>query len=105
LAYNNQGNYKNAVADLTKAIGLAPDNAQAYLLRGTIQLVNRDNQDALTDLTKAIGLAPDARKDIYTGRGVSHVGELLRGHRRFQTGAHLNPSDSLRTRHKTSSIN
>jgi tetratricopeptide (TPR) repeat protein len=65
-----------AYADLTKAIDLDPSNAEVHLLRGAIELNNRDFAAAIQDLTKAIKtFAPQEVPDeAYLNRAMAFTG-------------------------------
>lgn len=62
--------YKNALADYTKAIQLEPNNYDAYLGRGKVERLLKDYNNSIKDYTKAIELNPSDYKG-YAGRGVS----------------------------------
>ena len=48
-----------ALADLTEAIRLNPNDANAYNLRGVVYLEKRDTERAIADYTEAIRLDPN----------------------------------------------
>lgn len=52
-------NYNDAIADLTKAIELAPDLAYLYYNRGNLRALSGDMPAAYDDFTHAISLAPE----------------------------------------------
>lgn len=54
-----RGNYKGAIADLTRAIKIKPDAANAYYSRGTAKAKLGDNQGAIADYNKATQLDPN----------------------------------------------
>ena len=78
-------NYKEAIADYTKAIEINDwfDNPNsifqpvAYEGRASAKLALKDNKGAIADFTKAIELNPNFT-DAYTNRGISkeRVGDL-----------------------------
>ncbi|MFF9203678.1 tetratricopeptide repeat protein [Streptomyces sp. NPDC014986] len=53
-----RGDYEAAVADLTKALELAPDDAQSLGLRGECLRTLRRNDEAVRDLERAVTLDP-----------------------------------------------
>ena len=61
--------YKDAVADLTAAIGMKR-SLNALFHRGQSHLLLRDYKGALADFDAALALAPD-RGEIYRMRGVA----------------------------------
>jgi len=75
VAYLDKGDYGRAIADLSKAIELKPDYADAYHDRGVAYRRKGDYDLAIADYSKAIELRPDyafyyhARGDAYRGRG------------------------------------
>ncbi|MFE1747661.1 tetratricopeptide repeat protein [Coleofasciculus sp. H7-2] len=48
------GDYSEAIADLTQAIRLNPDNAQAYTNQGLARAAAGDTQGAIADFSQAI---------------------------------------------------
>jgi len=79
--YLDRGNAKlhkrdldGAIADLTTAIELKPDYAEAYDYRGNAKLQKRDLDGAIADFTKAITIKPDYA-EAYNSRGVEKVAQ------------------------------
>jgi PQQ-dependent catabolism-associated CXXCW motif protein len=56
--YAEKGQYDNAIDDFTKAIKLAPNNANAYLQRAQASASKEDYGQAISDFTKAAALDP-----------------------------------------------
>jgi tetratricopeptide (TPR) repeat protein len=57
--WNDRKDYDRALADLDQAIRLAPDRATAYVDRGSVLALGKQEVDrGLTDLNRAIELAP-----------------------------------------------
>src|SRR5438876_857348 len=67
LKYNN-GNYKGAIEDYTKAINLDPKNIDYYLRRGFCRDITGDYKGAIEDFTKVIEIEPK-HKWAYLSRG------------------------------------
>jgi tetratricopeptide (TPR) repeat protein len=67
----NQGNYPEALADLTKAIRLKPNYAEAYSRRSGTLVDIGNYQEAVKDCTKAIKLNP-RYANAYYNCGVSY---------------------------------
>lgn len=63
-----KGNYDHAIVNLTKAIELNPNFAEAYNNRGIAYRKEGDYDHAIDDYTKAIELKPDFAK-AYNNRG------------------------------------
>ena len=61
-AYAADKKYNTAVEDLSKAIELKPDLADAYIERGEVYTQVRRLPDAIADFTRAIELAPQNPK-------------------------------------------
>lgn len=68
-----------AIDDLSHASGMAPNNAEIFLLRGALYAKQGEKQKALDDLNKAIQLGATT-SDAYSARG--GVEELLGHHER-----------------------
>jgi tetratricopeptide (TPR) repeat protein len=60
--------YKRSIADISKAIELAPRNSIYYSVRGNIYGENNKNDLAIADYTKAVELSPNSFGD-YAMRG------------------------------------
>jgi tetratricopeptide (TPR) repeat protein len=58
-AYASRHDYPNAIADLTHAISLAPDNADYVSARARAEFANRQPLLGMADLDQAIKLKPD----------------------------------------------
>jgi tetratricopeptide (TPR) repeat protein len=59
------------ITDYTKAIESKPNDASAYLARGTAHLEALEFDDAIADLTKALEIKPND-DSAYTQRGGAH---------------------------------
>jgi tetratricopeptide (TPR) repeat protein len=58
-AYAVRRDYQSAINDLSKAIEIEPNFAEAYFNRGLAHRRLGQNEEAITDYTKAIQLSPD----------------------------------------------
>lgn len=66
--------YHQAIINCNQAINSAPDNWQAYLLRGLAHYRQGEDSAAIADYNRAIALEPvDFR--AYYNRGLAHTGE------------------------------
>lgn len=72
-AYSSQKQYDKAVADLDKAIEMAPNAADLYMIRGVAQANLTKLDLALVDTNKAIELAPNLAM-AYVNRGMINLG-------------------------------
>lgn len=68
--FDNQ-DYDNAIKDLTKAIGLDPNNHESYDLRSHCWLAKSEYQKSIDDSNKAIEIRPNFAGD-YLGRGYGY---------------------------------
>jgi len=59
VTYMRQGNYKNAMARLTKAVRQDPQNALAYSTLGLLNVRLKQHDEAESNFKKGVGLAPD----------------------------------------------
>jgi Tfp pilus assembly protein PilF len=91
---------KAALADLTRAVDLAPNDYNSYVSRSEGYFQTRKIQEAEADLTKAIELAP-ARHDLYYRRGIVRVrlgfgfpAEYDRANEDFSKAISLAPKES-----------
>lgn len=66
-AYKN-GDYNNALEDLSRAIDIRTDDGEVYFLRGMVYLYKKENKMASDDLDKAIELKFDSA-ELYFNRG------------------------------------
>jgi tetratricopeptide (TPR) repeat protein len=66
-AYDDQGNFTQAVSDYNKAIGIDPQYADAYYNRGMIYYNRGSMTQAISDFTKTIEI--DQRATAYNSRG------------------------------------
>ena len=67
-----KGDYQGAIADLTQALQLNPNNLEAYYLRANAYYHLENYQGAIADFTQAITLNPDY-VGAYTGRGIAYL--------------------------------
>ncbi|NJR76389.1 MAG: tetratricopeptide repeat protein [Scytonema sp. CRU_2_7] len=65
----DQGNYRQAVTQLTNSISLNPDYAEAYLARGIAQRLQGDYQAFIRDYQEAV-LAYRRRGDVLQAESV-----------------------------------
>ena len=75
-AYYLDGEYDQAVAELTKAIEIDPRDARAYITRGMAYNDKDESDLAIADFTKVIEIKPtDARAYVYRGMAYKNKGE------------------------------
>ena len=70
VTYCELGNYRLAISDFDKAIGINPKYADAYKGRGVASGKLGYHSLAISDFDRAIEINPDA--DAYKGRGVAY---------------------------------
>jgi len=59
IKHFDEKNFDGAIADLTEAIRLEPDNSFAYYARGLVYKDKNEFDAAIADFTKAIQLEPE----------------------------------------------
>ena len=72
-AYNDLGNYNQAIQDLNRAIEINPDRAESYNNRGNSYNSLGNYNQAIQDLNKAIEIKPDYT-EAYYNRGIAYAG-------------------------------
>ena len=70
-AYDQKGDYSEAIDDYSAAIERGPNDADAYRGRGGAYLDNNDYEHAIADYTKAIALDP-SNANAYKGRATAY---------------------------------
>jgi lipoprotein NlpI len=70
IAYDNQGEFDQAIADYKEALGLNPQKAQAYYNRGNTYWHKGDYVHAIADFNDAIKLDPKSAP-AYRSRGLA----------------------------------
>ena len=94
LAYENQGKFDLAIADYTRAVELAPKDAERYISRGIAYRLKGDFDRAIKDLDKAIKLNSNDFH-AYNHRGIVYKrkGENDKAINDFSKAIKLNPDD------------
>jgi tetratricopeptide (TPR) repeat protein len=75
LANDKKGDYRGTLADMDRAIALAPQQASLYFIRGIAKSRLGDNQGALADLDRLTQLKPNNARAYYI-RGVLKIAKL-----------------------------
>jgi tetratricopeptide (TPR) repeat protein len=93
MAYNEKGDYDRAIADLTQAIRLDPNNVYAYYMRGSAYHEKKDYDRAIADFTQAIRL--ENCTGYYRRRGIAYMekGDFTQARRDFETAVQLDPAN------------
>jgi tetratricopeptide (TPR) repeat protein len=76
-AYDNKGQYDQAIADFTKAIEINPRYAKAYTNRGSVYNSKGQADRAIADYGKAIEINP-RYANAYNNRGIAYEKKKLR---------------------------
>jgi len=71
LAYDDKGQYDQAISDYSKAIEINPGLAEAYINRGNAYSKKGQYDKAISDYSKAIEINPKYA-DAYINRGLAH---------------------------------
>jgi tetratricopeptide (TPR) repeat protein len=66
--------YRGAIADYDRAIGLEPQNATVYHNRGLAKYSLKDYRGAIADFGKSIALEPNTSASSYFNRGLAKYG-------------------------------
>jgi tetratricopeptide (TPR) repeat protein len=87
-----RGDWVGAITDFNKAIELEPDNADAYGVRGSVELIKGELDGALADCNKAIELNPKDAPSYAIRGGVKYKkGDTNGAQADFKTAIELNP--------------
>jgi len=98
-AYNNlgvvrrdKGDYRQALAYLTRAIEVRPDYAEAYNNRANAYGMLRQYDAAIRDYTRALQIRPDLAQ-AYSNRGLAYaaIGDIERAMRDYDKAIELRP--------------
>jgi len=93
--YRNIGEFHKAIADLTKAIKINPNNVLAYRYLGSTYFFNRDYINALVNLKKAEKLERgDELTQLYSDIGQLYIsiGEFKQGEKYYKESLLLQPT-------------
>jgi tetratricopeptide (TPR) repeat protein len=71
-AYDQSGNYDEAIKNYDQALQLQPDYAAAFNNRGSAQLSKKEYDRAIRDFSEAIRLSPDSGA-FYRNRGAAYL--------------------------------
>ena len=84
LAYADQGDFQQAIADHTKALELDPQDADVYYNRAWAYYNQGDYKPAISDYTKVLELEPQSCRCLrQPGRYLCRSRRLPAGHRRL----------------------
>ena len=72
MAYLHRQEHAQAIAHLTRALSLDPENADAYLQRGNAHISVGDLERAIADFTEVLRRQPDT-VEAHHNRGVAHA--------------------------------
>ena len=87
-----------ALADCNEAVRADPNNADAYLLRGTLQRMNLERDAAIADFTEAIRLAPTSSEAfVQRHHAFREIGDTARARADYSEAIRLNPEIALTT--------
>ena len=92
IAYDDTGDYDQAIRDYSKAIELKPDYSEAYNNRGIAYDGMGDYDQAIRDYSKAIELKPE-HIEIHNNRGIAYnnKGDYEEAVRDFNQAIELKP--------------
>lgn len=87
VAYKSSGNLASAVADYTRALELAPDDALLYQNRANALREMGDLEAALIDIEKSLALAPEVAGAWYVRGAIAEAQGDGQAARRFYMSA------------------
>ncbi|MEG5042051.1 MULTISPECIES: tetratricopeptide repeat protein [unclassified Microcoleus] len=90
-----KGDRQGAIEDLSKAIGLNPNYAEAYYNRGILRYVSGDKQGAIADFNEVLRINPNLFQ-AYVNRGNARddSGDSQGAIADYNEALRINPSDS-----------
>jgi tetratricopeptide (TPR) repeat protein len=95
LARDDAANYKGAIEDLNKALGLDPKDEVSFYTRGVIYTEIGAKAEAIVDFTKALQLNPDDVKAIINrGSLYGEMGNLQSAEKDFSSAIKLDPTNA-----------
>jgi Tfp pilus assembly protein PilF len=93
VAAINDGDYEKAISELSEAISLSPDYAEAYFYRAMAYRSNDMYNEAIADFTRAIELEPNSVYPYYErGLAYSYSGIATRAIEDFTRAIELQPN-------------
>jgi tetratricopeptide (TPR) repeat protein len=83
-----------AKLDFDKAIGLDPNNANAYVDRGGVLIAQKHYADAIADIDHGLSLNPDQPEKAYFNRAIADedLKDLKSAYADYQKAAQINPN-------------
>ena len=99
IAYRREEKFEQALAEFEQAVGINPDNPDAWYHRGLAWGLMGEHRRAIADFTHAIALAPEYA-DAYNCRGYALLclAEYRLALRDLEQASRLNPDDELTQR-------
>ena len=99
VAYRREEKFEQALAEFEQAVGISPDNPDAWYHRGLAWGLMGEHRRAIADFTQTIALAPEYA-DAYNCRGYALLclAEYRLALRDLEQASRLNPDDELTQR-------
>src|SRR5437867_2948659 len=95
LVRSARRDHAGAIADLSKAIDLKPDDADLYFNRGNAWAAKEDHEKAINDYTKAVELKPSlAAAYMYRGDSQNRKGDPIGAMLDYGKAIELNSKDA-----------
>ena len=87
-----ESSFAKALADADQALRLDPDNAEAYMVRGTVRSILLQEVSARVDLDRALALAPGSVDILnFVGDNYEYIGNLRAAERMKRKAMALDP--------------
>ncbi len=91
-AYGKMGNYAKAIEDYDRAVGINPQDADAYIGRGAAYGKLGDYRQAISDFDRAIGINPEHAEPYYNrGLAYSELGNHGQAISDYDRAIEINP--------------
>jgi Tfp pilus assembly protein PilF len=92
ILYLGEQKYPDAMAELSAAIALDPNEQNSYIGRGTIEMQSRNVDAAIADFSKAAQIAPSPIALYWLGRALESKGDTQQAVKAYAAALRLAPA-------------
>jgi protein O-mannosyl-transferase len=92
ILYLGEGQYSAAMAELSAAIAMDPNEQNSYIGRGTVEIETMNMDAAISDFRKAAQIAPSPLALYWLGRALESKGENQQAVRAYAAALQLAPA-------------